>query len=97
MSLEISLLHSLLRRADRTDRLCERLGEEPEQIVRALRALARQGLVMRSASGPRLTLAGFAVAVASRAKLLESQPRRAKRLMGVPRIPRPTVRRRSAA
>src|SRR5436190_17909790 len=59
-----------------------------EAIVRALRALARQGLVQRTPFGPRLTLAGLAVAVATK------QKPRAKRLPG---IAMPLVRRRSAA
>jgi hypothetical protein len=102
MSLEIVLLHTILRlsrrrsakssdRALSMDDLVDRvrfITDDRAAVLRALRALARQGLVQRSPLGPRLTLAGLAVAVATKA-----QPR-AKRLPG---IAMPLVRRRSAA
>ena len=94
MSLEIALLQTLLRFSRRRsvmtmDELVDRVGDEPKKIALTLRALARQGLVQRSPLGPRLTLAGLAVAVATKA----AKPR-AKRLPG---IAMPLVRRRSAA
>jgi len=99
MSLEIALLHTLLRLSRRRsittmDDLVERLSPEsrdPKMVVRALRALARQGLVQKSPLGPRLTLAGLAIAVATKAG--RTNPR-AKRLPG---IAMPLVRRRTAA
>ncbi len=96
MSLELALLHTLLRLSRRRhattmDDLVERVGaRDPSLVLRALRSLARQGLVQRSPLGPRLTLAGLAIAVATQAK---PKPR-AKRLPG---IAMPLVRRRSAA
>src|SRR5688500_10021879 len=98
MSLEIVLLHTLLRLSRRRGRKCaalsidelrdalDRVGSvasariEQADVLRALRALARQGLVQRSPLGPRLSLAGLAVAVASAAM---SEKPRAKRLPGI--------------
>lgn len=69
MSLEIEVLRALLRLARRRtppsmEQLLLRVDAEPRDVQRALAALARKGLVMRTRRGFGLSLTGFAVAVA---------------------------------
>jgi hypothetical protein len=97
MSLEIVLLRTLLRSARRrtlmtVEDLAARVGGDPRLVCRALSSLARSELVHRTPQGPRLSLSGFAVAVAASA--VRPAPR-AKRLSGVAGVP--LVRRRRAA
>ncbi|MCL2723621.1 MAG: hypothetical protein FWD69_04205 [Polyangiaceae bacterium] len=101
MNREISILRALLHSARcRTPITIEDLcvcGPR-EDIVRALAALVRTDLVLRTPAGPRLSLAGFAVAVAcdvpdtqkAKAITLPAVPDRCTRIL-------PVVHRRSAA
>ena len=71
-----------------------RSGIERESAHRALASLARSGLVHRTPDGPRLTMAGFAIAVATAAAIPSKKP--------MPRRPMPArvlpmVRRHRAA
>lgn len=98
MSLEIDLLRALFRSSRRTRplssaTLAKRLGTTLTELEAALASLGRSGLVQPSATGPRLSLAGLAVAVAV-ASALGSPRVRAKRLPGVARMP--LTRRRAA-
>jgi DNA-binding IclR family transcriptional regulator len=95
MSLEIDVLRALLRLARRRtpptlEQLVVRVGGDAADVRRALASLARSGLVQRTPAGVRLSLAGFAVAVAS-----ARRPRPLVRA-GVPSSV-PLVRRRRAA
>ncbi len=72
MSCEIAVLRALLRLSRRRtpatlEQLLVRVRDDQNDVLRALRALARSGLVYRSQRGLRLTMAGLAVAVASTA------------------------------
>jgi len=69
MSLEIDVLRALLRLARRRtpptlEQIVVRVGGEEADVRRALRSLARSGLVQRTPAGLRLSMAGLAVAVA---------------------------------
>jgi DNA-binding IclR family transcriptional regulator len=69
MSHEIDVLRALLRLAPRRksptlDELVVRVGGDGQTVRRALFTLARGGLVQRTSTGLRLSLAGLAVAVA---------------------------------
>jgi len=69
MSLEIDVLRALLRLARRRtpptlEQLVVRVGGEEADVRRALRSLAKSGLVQRTPGGLRLSMAGLAVAVA---------------------------------
>lgn len=69
MSLEIDVLRALLRLARRRtpptpEQLLVRVRGDERAIGEALAALARRGLVHETPAGLRLSLAGFAVAVA---------------------------------
>ena len=95
MSLEIDVLRALLRLARRRtpptlEQLVVRVGGEEDDVRRALRALAKSGLVQRTSAGLRLSMAGLAVAVAC-----AQRPRPAAR----PQVASsaPLVRRRRAA
>jgi DNA-binding IclR family transcriptional regulator len=100
MSLEIDVLRALLRLARRRKNptlgdLVARVGVDDETALRrALAALARGGLVERSPSGIRLSLAGLAVAVAVASA---PRPRAAVTDRPVARAIRPAARRRRAA
>jgi DNA-binding IclR family transcriptional regulator len=80
MTPEIAVLRALLRLARRRtpatlDEILVRVGIEAPAARRALASLARAGLVHRTVQGPRLTLAGFAVAVAVAASAPPSSSR----------------------
>lgn len=101
MSCEIAVLRALLRLARRrtpasAGELLVRVDADAPAIRRALGSLARAGLVHRTPAGPRLTLAGFAVAVATTATV----PVPAQRASRSPRTARarvvPLVRRPAA-
>lgn len=72
MSYELNVLRALFRatlsnRRPKThpvqvDDLQGRVGGELDEVRRAVVRLARAGLVQRSSTGPRLTLAGLAIA-----------------------------------
>ena len=72
MSCEIAVLRTLLRFARSPRRLgpaslanvVSRVGEDPAVVHRALASLARQGLVLKTPEGVRLSLSGLAIAVA---------------------------------
>lgn len=79
MNPEIALLRVLLRIARRRSNMALgeillRSGVEPETGHRALASLARSGLVHRTPEGPRLTLSGFAIAVATAAAVPTQKP-----------------------
>ncbi|HEY8076214.1 MAG TPA: hypothetical protein VIF62_18945, partial [Labilithrix sp.] len=71
MSLETDLLRALFRLARRRRRpatmndLLLRVSARPADLRRALATLVRSDLVFVAPEGPRLTLAGLAVACAS--------------------------------
>jgi len=111
MSTEIAVLRALLRLSRRTarptqpeatlDELVARVGGEPAEVLRALRSLARAELVQRTPAGPRLSLAGLAVAVACGSAARSTRPSRVVRparasIVAKPRIA-PMLRRRRAA
>jgi DNA-binding IclR family transcriptional regulator len=92
MSLEIDVLRALLRLARRRtpptiEQLLLRVGADEPAVRRALSALIRGGLVNTTPRGPRLSLPGFAVAVA-----YAQRPRAAT----APRTSVPLRRRRAA-
>lgn len=96
MQPEIAVLRALLRLARRRtpatlEQILLRVGVDAPAARRALASLARAGLVHRTPEGPRLTLPGFAVAVATAA----SVPGTAKR--AAPARVIPFARRRPAA
>lgn len=98
MSLEIDVLRALLRLARRRtpptlEQLSVRVRGDEAAIGLALRSLARRGLVQRTPGGLRLSLPGFAVAVAC-----AQRPRPAAGAAAV-EVTRPSVtaRRRKAA
>ena len=69
MNTEIAVLRAVLRLSRRRSpvtihALLERVDADETAVRRALGALARSGLVQRSAEGPRLSMAGLAIAVA---------------------------------
>ncbi len=69
MSLEIDVLRAMLRLARRRtaptiEQLLLRIQADEPAVRRALGALTRAGLVNPTPKGPRLSLTGFAVAVA---------------------------------
>jgi predicted transcriptional regulator len=81
MSPEIAILRALLRLARRRspaslDEILVRVDADADEARRALNALARAGLVHDTQTGPRLTMAGFAVAVAMAATPPAKQPRK---------------------
>lgn len=95
MSLEIDVLRALLRLARRRtpptiEQLVVRVGGDDADVRRALRSLARDGLVQRTPAGVRLSMAGLAVAVAC-----AQRPRPAARPQVASSVP--LVRRRRAA
>jgi DNA-binding IclR family transcriptional regulator len=97
MSLEIDVLRALLRLARRrtaptVEQLVVRVGAEEADVRRALRSLARNGLVQRTPGGLRLSLAGLAVAVACAQR---PRPRPVARPIANTAVP--LVRRRRAA
>ena len=70
MRYEIQVLRAMLRLARRRERadvgrIVDRVQGPSTQVREALRRLEAAGLVERRPEGPRLTLAGFAVAVAT--------------------------------
>lgn len=90
MSYELEVLRAMVRLARRRspanlEQLALRVGGTGSNLRSALRALAQADLVVRTGSGPRLTLSGLAVALASH--------RRAR----VRAVPAEIVRRRSRA
>ena len=92
MSLEIDVLRALLRLARRRtsptiEQILLRVRADEPAVRRALAALTRGGLVNTTPKGPRLSLPGFAVAVA-----YAQQPRSA----AVARTSVPLRRRRAA-
>lgn len=101
MSCEIAVLRALLRLARRrtpptAGELLVRVDADAPAIRRALGSLARAGLVQRTPAGPRLTLAGFAVAVATTAAVpaqrASKAPRTARaRARVVPLVRRPAA------
>lgn len=79
MNPEISLLRVLLRISRRRSsmtlgEILLRSGVDRDTAHRALASLARSGLVHRTPEGPRLTLAGFAIAVATAAAIPSKKP-----------------------
>lgn len=69
MTLELDLLRAMLRLARRRtpatiDQLLLRVPGDEAAVRRALAALVRGGLVAPGPKGPRLSLTGFAIAVA---------------------------------
>lgn len=69
MSLEIDVLRAMLRLARRRtvptiEQLLLRVPADEAAVRRALAALVRGGLVNTTPNGPRLSLTGFAIAVA---------------------------------
>jgi DNA-binding IclR family transcriptional regulator len=103
MSLDIPVLRALLRLSrSRTPptlaALLVRVDADPAGIQRALRSLARAGLVHTTPSGPRLTMAGFAVAVAMTSPPTSVASRRKPRPIGKERPVRviPLLRRPAA-
>jgi DNA-binding IclR family transcriptional regulator len=96
MSPEIAVLRALLRLARRRtpaslDEILVRVGVDAPSARRALASLARAGLVHRTVHGPRLTLSGFAIAVATAAAVPAKRPASLRRTV------LPLVRRRPAA
>lgn len=98
MSLHVDVLRALLRLARRRtpptlEQIVVRVGGEEDDVRRALGALSKSGLVQRTPAGLRLSLAGFAVAVAcadrSRVPATKSRPAATESA--------PLVRRRRAA
>src|SRR5262245_17261440 len=83
MSLELRVLHALLQssrapRARARSTNASLLARLPRRAGSAIRSLLRQGLVHLTPDGLRLTLAGFAVAVATserRARRQRERPR----------------------
>jgi hypothetical protein len=70
MSYDLHVLRALVRISRRRlpatpDALSLRAGGTVEDVCRSLRRLSRAELVINSAHGPSLTMAGLAVAVAS--------------------------------
>ncbi len=97
MSLEIDVLRALLRLARRRtpptlEQLLVRVGGQEADVSRALRSLARNGLVQKTPAGLRLSMAGLAVAVAS-----AQRPRPVSRPRAHAASSVPLVRRRRAA
>ena len=78
-----AMLRLARKRRDADDgEIAVRVGRPPSVVRAALRRLDRQRLVeLRGASAPRLTMAGFALAVA----LLPSGPRASKPARRAPR------------
>ncbi len=81
MNPEISILRVLLRISRRRSsmtlgEILLRSGVDRDTAHRALASLARSGLVHRTPEGPRLTLAGFTIAVATAAVLPTKKPSR---------------------
>lgn len=99
MNVEIDTLRALLRLARRRtpptlEQLLVRVGGEEDDVRRALGSLAERGLVQRTPAGLRLSLAGFAVAVALADRSKAPRPRNAPKAASEPA---PLVRRRRAA
>jgi DNA-binding IclR family transcriptional regulator len=70
MNPEIAVLRALLRLARRrtpasVEQILFRVGVDAQATRRALASLVKAGLVHKTPDGPRLTLPGFAVAVAT--------------------------------
>ncbi len=103
MNHEIDTLRALLRLARRRtpptlEQLVVRVGGEEDDVRRAVASLGRRGLVQRTPAGLRLSLAGFAVAVAladrSKAPRPSAAPAESRPSLTPPA---PLVRRRRAA
>lgn len=82
MSYEIRVLRALLRLARRRrpatlEELRLRVGGDERALRRALGVLARAELVQPGPEGPRLSLVGLAVAVASAPQVKRARDRRA--------------------
>ncbi len=95
MSTESAVLCALLRLARRRgpvtmNDLLARVAARPRDIRRAVAALVRADLVLLTPNGPKLSLAGLAVAAASAAV-------RAEKHAPLARVAPPLVRRRRAA
>lgn len=92
MSHEIVVLRTLLRFARSPRRLgpsslanvVARVGGEAADTHRAIASLARQGLVVRSNDGLRLSLPGLAIAVALGAAT--AKPKARARIVAKPRL-----------
>jgi predicted transcriptional regulator len=98
MSPEIAIVRALLRLARRRsptslEQLLVRVDVDARDIERALRKLTHDGLVHMTETGPRLTMNGFAIAVAMAAM---PAPKTAARPVAPARV-EPMVRRRRAA
>lgn len=105
MSLDLHVLRALLRLARRAapaspGALLDRLDADPTAIDAAIARLVSAGLVLRAPAGPRLTLAGLAVAAATIPPVAGTKkPRRPVAAKRAPRVAAvlPLVRRRSPA
>lgn len=102
MSYEIDVLRALFRLARKRTQashedLLVRVGGDLRDVRRALTILARSGLVQRTVDGPRLTLAGLAVAASCAAPVGTKK----RKVAAAPALPRarvlPMVRRHRAA
>src|SRR5688572_1938086 len=97
MSLEIDVLRAMLRLARRrtvptVEQILLRVPADEPAIRRTLGALKKGGLVDDTPKGPRLSLTGFAIAVAFAQRAPKSRPGTAAR----PRVSAPLRRRRAA-
>lgn len=106
MSYEIDVLRALFRLARKRthashEDLLVRVGGDLRDVRRALTVLARAGLVHRTVDGPRLTLAGLAVAASCAAPVGAGVKKKRKPAATVQALPRarvlPMVRRHRAA
>ena len=73
MSYNLSILRALVRVSRRKggvdlDALLVRAGGHRSDARAAIASLERQGLALRTSRGPRVTLAGLAVALASKSR-----------------------------
>jgi DNA-binding IclR family transcriptional regulator len=102
MSLQIDVLRALLRLARRRtaptlEQLVVRVGGEEDDVRRALGSLAKSGLVHRTPAGLRLSLPGFAVAVACADRSRAPAGRPGTTVRAADPAAAPPVRRRPAA
>jgi hypothetical protein len=83
MSYDLSVLRALVRLSRRaaadSEALVLRTGGTPADVRASLARLERSGLALRTARGPRPTLAGLALAVAHRPRPAKASPRRVLR------------------
>jgi predicted transcriptional regulator len=98
MTPEIAVLRALLRLARRRspatlEQLLVRVDADADDVLYAVRQLARAGLVHTEKNVPRLTMTGFAIAVAMTAAV----PKQTKKKPASPARVVPLVRRRRAA